>query len=81
VHNAYIINYLVLTSYFLLWEESIYVRFQVLMVAFWDIALTTEIINISEMSVDFYKTTWYNVLEGCHLQKYVGMISDSFELK
>jgi hypothetical protein len=51
------------------------------MVAFWDIALATEIINISEMSVDFYKTTWCNVLEGCHLQKYVGMICDSFELK
>jgi hypothetical protein len=56
------------------------VRFQVLMAAsmnitaFFDIAscrriiaLMMEAVRTSETSVNFYETTWCNILEGCHL--------------
>jgi hypothetical protein len=32
-----------------------------------DDCLIMEAINKSEMPVNLYETTWYNILEGCHL--------------
>jgi len=31
------------------------------------ITLMMEAVNMSEMSVYFYETTWYNIPEGCHV--------------
>jgi hypothetical protein len=41
-----------------------------------EITLMMESVRTSEMLINFYKTTWRNIPEGCHLQNCATSIND-----